>query len=360
MAVDGKLKTRSTVPPGAVPALPRRPATRASIPSRALGAALALATACGGTRLAGGDGGALGPDGAPPADSSFVERSCPTGGCTVVTLIAGLPEPISLAVDEANVYWTDSSLDAVMSRPLDGGSETMLASGQSNPFRIAVQGTNLYWIAGPLSTMPVTGGSPRAISSGSRPPLQFALDETDICWTTLAPGFLPPSSLMVAPLAGGATTTIVGGQFCVGLDASKVFWSEGMNDAGGPGAILTAAIAGGAATTLYAGSDVPSYIVVDNGTIYGTGLAVTSRHVSGGSVTTLATLPGQALALDAQNVYWLDAGTSRGEVLSVPRAGGSVVTLASGRNKMEDIAVNSTAVYWTERAPGKIMTVVKP
>lgn len=85
-------------------------------------------------------------------------------------------------------------------------------------------------------------------------------------------------------------------------------------------------------------------------------------------MTTLATSPDpQFLAVDSKNVYWTDLGSSSGgstptgSVFSVPIAGGTVTTLATGLYSPGGIAVDATDVYWVDfgvvNPPGDVMKV---
>jgi hypothetical protein len=67
------------------------------------------------------------------------------------------------------------------------------------------------------------------------------------------------------------------------------------------------------------------------------------------------------MAIDATSVYWTNCGDpTGGYVLSVPKAGGEVVTLAAG-DRLSGIAVDSTSVYWvagtSDASSGTIMAV---
>jgi hypothetical protein len=67
------------------------------------------------------------------------------------------------------------------------------------------------------------------------------------------------------------------------------------------------------------------------------------------------------MALDATNVYWTECGDpAGGYVRKVPKAGGEVVTLATG-DRLSGIAVDSTSVYWvagtSDATGGTIMKI---
>jgi hypothetical protein len=70
---------------------------------------------------------------------------------------------------------------------------------------------------------------------------------------------------------------------------------------------------------------------------------------------------GRAIAIDAQRVYWTDAGG--GQVLSVSKCGGPTTVLASGQESLEGIAVDDQFVYWANMGgsfgEGRILRVAK-
>ena len=77
-------------------------------------------------------------------------------------------------------------------------------------------------------------------------------------------------------------------------------------------------------------------------------------------LVSLATAAGfiTAIAVDAVNVYWLDVGPcsttcapSSGRVMSVPKTGGTPTTLASGQSTQglpDSLVVDDTSVYWID------------
>ena len=78
-----------------------------------------------------------------------------------------------------------------------------------------------------------------------------------------------------------------------------------------------------------------------------------------GPSTTLATggTAIQALALDANHVYWTDS--SAGTVNVVAKTGGAVHMLAQGQAKPMGLAVDDAYVYWSNNLGGAIMRAAK-
>jgi hypothetical protein len=126
--------------------------------------------------------------------------------------------------------------------------------------------------------------------------------------------------------------------------------------------------------TLASNQEYPSAIAVDSRNVYwanagerpsGSGTpramgTIMSVPIAGGTPVTLAS--GQAypvgIAVDGDDVYWTNQGyppgtldTNVGTVMQVPRGGGVPITLAAGQPEPQGIAVAGSVVVWTLLGP---------
>jgi hypothetical protein len=86
--------------------------------------------------------------------------------------------------------------------------------------------------------------------------------------------------------------------------------------------------------------------------------AIARVPVCGGPVEVVATgaFNGQAVAVSATDVYWLDSGhfLGQGTLTSVPKAGGAPVVLASKLGAVWPLAVDASYVYWSSAGAGPV------
>ncbi len=286
---------------------------------------------------------------------------CSAGACQPVVLAAGLEEPGEMAIDGANVYWTEPAAGQIIRVAKAGGPPTILASGLPSPGAIAVSSGTIYWtdaVAGTVSQLAVAGGSPVTLATGLPGPDALAVDAMDVYFSNI-------SDHTVRHLAGSSSVVVASGQTVAAmvLDASNVYWATV------DGSIIKIPRNGGNTETLaaspvtYPGSGPPDYgamgLAIDTTNAYWTYRAywsgldpgmVLSVPLEGGAPTVLCAPCGGALAVtvDPSGIYWTESGL--GNTIETLRGGGSAV-LASGQRAPQSIATDNTNVYWLDFGP---------
>jgi hypothetical protein len=262
-----------------------------------------------------------------------------------------------LAVDSANVYWTNYNDGSVMRAPVGGGTATTLASGQKFTLAITVDATRVFWTntgnpTGSVAEALIDGSQTTTLASGQGGPSSLAVDATSLYWTNQGGG-----TLVKTPKGGGGTaTTLATGQglpYGVVVDGASVYWTTEQE-----GRVKKVPVGGGATVTLASGQDKAMGLALDATSLYWTNQvspgAIVKLPLGGGVPTTLAVgqaAPG-AVVVDATTVYWAN---SDGSIASVPVGGGAVTTLVSGQQQIDGIAVDATSLYWADYGRGAVM-----
>ncbi len=223
------------------------------------------------------------------------------------------------SVDSFTVYY--STTDSVMT-----SSSMMVAgiTGTSTTITGLSNGTMYYFIATAVNAY---GESPSSVEVRAMPEINIG------AVTILASGLSNP--------------------FGIAIDSASVYWTEDGSTPymSGPGVVKKVGINGGIVTTLYLGlsgfNTGPRGIAVDSTSVYWTDTlneTVNKVLISGGTVTTLASIGGGVIAVDSTSAYWSDGiGIEK-----VGKNGGIVTTLATGTINPYTIAVDSANVYWAD------------
>ena len=259
----------------------------------------------------------------------------------------------------------DGSGDAPRPCNADCGSgacqPTILATGLAAPLGLAIDDAWLYFTdtnADNVMRVAKAGGAPVAIVphqfAASEQPYGIAVTSTHIFWTAYFATFVGR-----AGLAGETPLLLSTGQGYatrIAVDDTSVYWII-------PGGIRKIARDGGTAVAIGAQSGARD-LVVDTTGVYLTnsglssgGGAVVRMGLGGEAPLTLASglNDPEGIALDATHVYWTEKGG--GTVMKVPRGGGAATVLASGQQAPLGLAVVPAGVYWTNSMGGTVMNV---
>ena len=268
----------------------------------------------------------------------------------------GLARPHAVASDGARVFWSElgvgsTDLDGTIASALvTGGRATVLAAGQGSPSAIALDATS-------VSLGPISASAAQRDRSGACPKLGGVA-------APLAIGLLAPNALAVDALAnvyfvaGDAVMTVSklgGASLPIAIGQAPWTWSLST----GPRSTTATPRRSAArrpSTPCRSSEACPAcsrrssplrrwprtrarFYWID---FYG---GVVSQPKRGGAVKTLATGAGGfgGIAVDDANVYF----TQGASIVSVAKGGGATTVLATASTLPQGLAVDASAIYWT-------------
>jgi hypothetical protein len=297
-----------------------------------------------------------------------------------VILAAGQSMPYAIAIDETHVYWTNygDSVDvegSIARVPKVGGEPTTLVSGPlAQPNSIVVDGSDVYWSnygSGTIARVSKVGGSPIILAVGQSFASNVRVLGDDIFWLKYVGSHL---IMRASAWDGGNVATVVSANEPItgfAIDNSSVIWLNWNQQE-----VLKSPLAGGTPVVIASNQGSPRTVVVDANNAYWitegpyyTG-AIMQGPLNGAypPITLVPQLPEsdqprRSIALDDNFAYWTDRGKhlqSNGRVARVPIGGGDVEVLASTQASPVGIAVDDSAVYWTNVDDGTVRKLMKP
>ena len=201
----------------------------------------------------------------------FEGGSTPDGAATPQEFLTMLDAYFgAIVTDATSVYWTEDSTDVVGATTFGGATTTIatLAHG-TNPLSLAVDNVNVYWTnnggLGPytIQSAQKTGGAPTTIFTGNYG-AGIATDGTYVYWTD------PTDGAVMKMIATGAVPTMLASaqNSPAGIVVADgfVYWTNGSTT--GAGSIMKVSTTGGAPIALALGQNPSGNLVVDATSVY--------------------------------------------------------------------------------------------
>lgn len=339
---------------------------------------LSLNTGCGGDAVVEqGSGGAS-------SSSTGGSTECGAPGCEGAygnpeVIASGQAQPIGIAIDQDHVYWTNMLVDyptdeagTIMRVSKSGGPVTKLADQAPPPLCAAVDDAFVYWgsewggeIGGDIARVPKEGGETESLFADISQILSVAVAGGVLYATrhlgVVRVGTSPPH---VAELFKEGTD----GPLLIAADSEGAYWS-------GHHGIMKISKDGSEPIPLYQTDDPDAEmgfwgIAVDQDRVYFSSwlsapdCAGASRILSvpkaGGAAVTIASSPRPGVSrmvVDDSFVYWTE--WDEGRVMRVSKGGGEPEVIACGQALPRGIAVDEAFVYWANGDSGTIMRAAK-
>ena len=250
---------------------------------------------------------------------------------------------------------------AVYTSPVGSTSFASLGGTLVDATHVQVTTTHFSCFEPAVPNHPFAGGGLQTLASGPGGIQYIAVDATSVYWTEdiydagdFGPpgGFVDPA-LMKVQLVGDKPATLASPLQIgpIALGSGNVY---GTTTSSSDCQVQSVAVADGNVTTLASNQAWADGIAVAPTGLYWTVYGgVMTAQLDGSGMTSLvsgqAIANGAAIAVDATSVYWTDNGA--GTVMKVQLDGGNLTTLASGQPGPEFIAVDAANVYWTNQGP---------
>jgi hypothetical protein len=310
-------------------------------------------------------------DAAPPFDVDVPDSTPIWDGGSPVAIAIG-QAPTSLALDDTNLYWQNTSAaPAIEYCPLTGctGAPTVITESDNlglNSFTVSQSLAYFYLGTSPsIYDEPISGGAEApAFGFGYLAPIfsnstnVFAGDLAAINSCPVGAPCLTPTTLYSVPS---------GSLSLVGISATEAFFLYTPEDVEDNAALEAVSFSGGTprivcASALFQEQSLFGYFgtaVITPDYVYFTSTASDMGFPGAAAIYRVPTAGGDpviyaiddspyGLAADATNLYWTNSVATTGSVRACPLGAECTapVTVAAGQDNPEPIVVNATTVYW--------------
>jgi hypothetical protein len=312
---------------------------------------------------------------------SCLGGSCTSSACQPITLATVGGTPVGIAVSATTVYYTslaDAPDGLVGSVPVNGGQATTLVPALSNPRHVAVNGQHIYWVetgaGGSVMMANLDGTNPTVLGPSLDDPWDVHVDGTGVYWANEGTGDGGVGAVQTCATTGCVQpTTLAGGLLerpsGVATTATAIYWTNHVTG----GSVYTCAKNGSTQPSpLASAQNDPSSLAISGSNAYwvndGDGTVMTIP-LGGSSMPTQLIPPppptgssgdgySMPIAVDTSNVYFTNQTALTILSCAVGGCGGVAKVLATGQTSA-GIAVDATAIYWTDYARGTVMRLAK-
>jgi hypothetical protein len=166
--------------------------------------------------------------------TSTIERlpARANGGIEAIVLGRCEGEVTEIALDDANVYWTDRLDGTIVVAPKAGGEPRTLARERGLPEQLAIDDVSLYWVekrSESLWTMPKAGGEPRRIAQDFAGFSDVVVDARRVWWKSEA-AIAGAFRVLTVPKTGGEPAPASEGVDTIDAlasDGARLYWARG-------------------------------------------------------------------------------------------------------------------------------------
>jgi hypothetical protein len=269
---------------------------------------------------------------------------------TAAPLVRDSASPSLVAAGHANVYWADED-GSIHGVSKSGGTAAVVDSGSGTAVALVADGDSIAWAtADAIYASDAPGAAARVVASGRAQVLSLAIDADGIYWSESVSG-----SLYSAPRAGGALVTLASAQSPSGgmaVDQGTLYFAT-------TDSILAVPTKGGAASKVATpGYPIgPGQLVAAGGSLAWVDAPDSAlvTATSGSAPQPIASGPIDAIAADAQHVFYVSGGV----LASAAWSGSAPVALDHGDGDVAGMAVGESTVYFAAPSRGEIFQVLE-